>query len=82
MQQIPEYAKGLYMHTAHMQNFLHQHQRGNVLTEIQKLTSRLSEHRDPTLNDGRDIKTRIKYLEDRRSQSQPHTLAGLEGLDM
>ena len=51
-----------------------------MLNEIQKLTSRLSEHRDPTLNDGRDIKTRIKYLEDRMSQLKPQPLAGLEGL--
>jgi hypothetical protein len=80
MQQGPDYAKKTYMNLAYRQNFLNQQTSSNALTEIERLKGRLYVHRDPTLNDGRALTTRIKSLESKMMQLKPQPLSGPEGL--
>ncbi len=80
MQQIPEMAKRLHQNIALRQNFLNQQQSSNALNEIERLRGVLREHRDPILNDGRALKTRMKYLTNRMAELKPQPLSGPEGL--
>lgn len=80
MQQGPEYAKKTYMNIAYRQNFLNQQQSSNALSEMERLKGKLSLHRDPTLNDGRALQTRINSLQAKMAQLKPQPLSGPEGL--
>ena len=80
MSQIPEMAKILHMNIALRQNFLNQQDSNNVLNESERLRGVLASHRDPSLNDGRALQTRLSYLENRMTQLKPQPLAGPEGL--
>ena len=80
MSQIPEMAKRLHMNIALRQNFLNQQDSNNVLNESERLRGVLASHRDPSLNDGRALQTRLSYLENRMTQLKPQPLAGPEGL--
>ena len=80
MYQTPQLAKQLHANIALRQNFLNQQASSNVLNEYDRLKGILSTHRDPTLNDGRALKTRMSYLEKRMTELKPQPLAGPEGL--
>jgi hypothetical protein len=80
MYQTPQLAKQLHANIALRQNFLNQQESSNALNEIERLRGRLSTYRDPTLNDGRALTTRITSLEKRMTQLKPQPLAGPEGL--
>jgi hypothetical protein len=80
MQQIPELAKKLHANIALRRNFLNSQSSSNMLNEVERLQGILSTHKDPALNDGRALKTRIGYLEKRMTELKPQPLAGPEGL--
>lgn len=80
MSQIPEVAKRLHANIAMRQNFLNQQESSNIIDEQQRLQGILSLHRDPSLNDGRALQTRLKYLQGRMAQLKPQPLSGPEGL--
>lgn len=80
MYQTPQMAKQLHANIALRQNFLNQQASSNVLNEYDRLKGRLSTYRDPTLNDGRALSTRMSQLEKRMTELKPQPLAGPEGL--
>jgi hypothetical protein len=51
-----------------------------VLNEYDRLKGILSTRKDPSLNDGRALKTRMSYLEKRMTDLKSQPLAGPEGL--
>ena len=75
MYQTPQLAKQLHANIALRQNFLNQQASSNVLNEYDRLKGILNTHRDPTLNDGRALKTRMSYLEKRMTELKPQPLA-------
>ena len=82
MYQTPQLAKQLHANIALRQNFLNQQSSSNVLNEYERLKGKLSTYKDPSLNDGRALQTRMSYLEKRMTQLKPQPLAGPEGLYM
>ena len=79
MYQTPQLAKQLHANTALRQNFLNQQASSNVLDECDRLKGILSIHKDPSLKDGRVLRTRMSYLEKRMTELKPQQLAGPEG---
>ena len=80
IQQNPEYAKQLHANIALRQNLLNQQESGNALNEYERLKGVLSTHRDPSLNDGRALRTRMSYLQKRMTELKSKPIAGPEGL--
>jgi len=80
MQQTPQYAKKLYANIAFRENMLKQQESSNMLNEKERLQGMLSLHRNPRLNDGRALQTRIDYLTKRMGEMKPLPLASPEGL--
>jgi hypothetical protein len=80
MYQNPLYAKQQHASVVLRQNFLNQQSSSNMLNEMDRLKGILSSHRNPSLNDGRALETRVKYLQNRMTELKPQPLSGPEGL--
>ena len=61
-------------------NFLNQQESGNALNEYERLKGMLSTRRDPSLNDGSALRTRMSYLQKRMTELKSKPIAGPEGL--
>jgi hypothetical protein len=73
--QAPQLSQQMVANKALRQHFLDTQVMTNVRNEYERLKGRLSEHRDPFLNDGRALKPRLDYLQKQldnyNKQSQP-----------
>ena len=82
MSQTPNYAKQMHASLALRQNFLNQQDSSNILNETERLKGILSSYRNPSLMDGRALRTRVAELEKRMTQLKPQPIMGPEGMYM
>ena len=82
LSQTPNYAKQMHASLALRQNFLNQQESSNILNETERLKGILSSYRNPSLIDGRALRTRVSELEKRMTQLKPQALWGPEGMYM